>query len=222
LPGAFCGERVARIGTLLKGWKGVRREVSVAARSGSLPDECARRGGDTGLDWTRLVFDLIDMRSFSNLWYWIALAVTWSSASHWVLGVPWDMALRARRLGGEAERDFEDVVRANVNRLLNLADLAGVALMAVGSFGLATLAMLGFLYGIEFCQAVFLLALPLAVVGLLSVRTARRIRVSGESGDALRGRMARHRIAIQAIGMLSIFVTAFWGMLQNFNISILG
>ncbi len=44
-----------------------------------------------------LIFDLIDMRSFSNLWYWIALAVTWSSTSHWVLGVPFDMVLRARR-----------------------------------------------------------------------------------------------------------------------------
>ncbi len=161
------------------------------------------------------------MRSFSNLWYWIALAVTWSSASHWVLGVPWDMALRARRMGGEAERDFEDVVRANVNRLLNLADLAGVALMAFGTFGLASLLILGFWYGIEFCQAVVLLALPLALVGLLSVRAARRIRAMGETGDVLRRRLARHRIAIQAIGMLSIFVTAFWGMLQNFNISIL-
>jgi hypothetical protein len=177
--------------------------------------------GNTGLDWTRLVFDLIDMRSFSNLWYWIALAVTWSSASHWVLGVPWDMALRARRTGGEAERDFEHMVRANVNRMLNLADLAGLPLMAMGTFGLTTLGILGFWYSIEFCQAVFLLALPLSLVGLLSLRTARLIHRAGETGDVLRGRLARHRIVIQAIGLLSIFVTAFWGMLQNFNISIL-
>ncbi|MEM9756043.1 MAG: component of SufBCD complex, partial [Pseudomonadota bacterium] len=32
--------------------------------------------------------DVIDLRSFSNLWYWIVLAVFWSSASHWGLGVP--------------------------------------------------------------------------------------------------------------------------------------
>ncbi len=55
------------------------------------------------------------MRSFSNLWYWIALAVTWSTASHWVLGVPFDMVLRARRHGGDAERDLEDMVRVNVS-----------------------------------------------------------------------------------------------------------
>ena len=47
------------------------------------------------LDWYQSIFELIDMRSFSNLWYWIALAVMWSTASHWVLGVPWDMVIRA-------------------------------------------------------------------------------------------------------------------------------
>ncbi len=46
--------------------------------------------------------------SFSNLWYWIALAVMWSSTSHWVLGVPYDMIQRARREGGQAEADLED------------------------------------------------------------------------------------------------------------------
>ena len=35
--------------------------------------------------WYQTVLELIDMRSFSSLWYWIGLAVLWSSASHWVL-----------------------------------------------------------------------------------------------------------------------------------------
>ena len=47
------------------------------------------------------IFEVIDMRSFSNLWYWIMLAVIWSSTSHWVLGVPHDMFIRARRQGGQ-------------------------------------------------------------------------------------------------------------------------
>ncbi|MFZ5708205.1 MAG: component of SufBCD complex [Pseudomonadota bacterium] len=173
------------------------------------------------MDWTGLVFDLLDMRSFSNLWYWIALAVTWSSASHWVLGVPWDMALRARRVGGEAEEDFEAIVRVNVNRLLTMADLAGAPILAFATFALTSLAILGFWYRVEFSQAVFLIAFPLAIVGALSLRTARRIRQSGDRGEALRTRLGRHRMAVQALGMVSIFVTAFWGMLQNFNVSIL-
>ncbi len=32
------------------------------------------------MDWYATVFELIDMRSFSNLWYWIALAVVWYAA----------------------------------------------------------------------------------------------------------------------------------------------
>ena len=69
------------------------------------------------MDWLQIIFEVIDMRSFSNLWYWIALAVVWSTTSHWVLGVPYDMILRARRKGGQAMTDLEDIVRVNVNRL---------------------------------------------------------------------------------------------------------
>ncbi|MBC7140786.1 MAG: component of SufBCD complex, partial [Rhodobacteraceae bacterium] len=114
------------------------------------------------MDWTKLIFDLIDLRSFSNLWYWIALAVTWSSASHWVLGIPYDMVLRARRLGGQAEADLEDMARINIGRILYIEREAGVILLAMLSFALTSLALLGFFYKVEFCQAVFLIALPLS------------------------------------------------------------
>jgi hypothetical protein len=177
------------------------------------------RGQD--LDWTRLIFDLIDLRSFSNLWYWIALAVTWSSTSHWVLGIPYDMVLRARRAGGQAEADLEDMARINIARILYIAREAGVILLALLAFALTTLALLGFVYRVEFAQAVFLIAAPLSVVGLMSVATARRIEAGAEHGEALRRRLALHRVSVQVVGMLSIFVTAFWGMLQNFHVSIL-
>jgi hypothetical protein len=65
------------------------------------------------LDWYENVFELIDMRSFSNLWYWIALAVVWSTASHWVLGVPFDLITRARRKGGVVEQDLKTLLRIN-------------------------------------------------------------------------------------------------------------
>ena len=179
----------------------------------------ARRGQE--LDWTKLIFDLIDLRSFSNLWYWIALAVTWSSASHWVLGVPFDMVLRARRLGGQSEADLADIVRVNVSRILYIVEEAGHILTALVSFGLTSLILLGFVYGSEFCQALVLLLLPLSVVGMMTVSTARRIRASGDTGEALHRRLSLHRVTVQVIGMISIFITAFWGMLQNFNISVL-
>jgi hypothetical protein len=169
------------------------------------------------------VFELIDLRSFSNLWFWIALAVTWSTVSHWVLGVPWDMAIRARRGHGEtAMTDFEDMVRINTGRLLYVADQSGTLMAGIAAFGLTSLALLGFVYGNEFSQALFLIAGPLTAVGLLSLRTARQIRARSLGGDALIARLARHRLAVQAIGMISIFVTAMWGMYQNMAIGALG
>lgn len=173
------------------------------------------------MDWTRIIGDLIDLRSFSNLWYWIALAVAWSQASHWVIGVPYDMVLRARRQGGESERDLEAIVRINVARLTYIWHDAGMILLAMGSCVLTILALLGFVYKVEFCQAVFLLAFPMAFVAAMSFSTARRIALREESGESLHKRLALHRVLVQVIGMISIFVTAFWGMLQNYNVSIL-
>lgn len=171
-----------------------------------------------GADLYDMVFELIDMRSFSNLWYWIALAVFWSTLSHFVLGVPFDMLVRARRHGGEAERDFEDMVRISVGRILGVIDRAGHWLAGFGAALLTGLATLGFWYGIEFAQAVFLLAAPLVPVGLLTVRAARAIRASGDSGEALRRRIQRTRIAVQGVGMVSILITALWGMSRNISI----
>jgi hypothetical protein len=169
------------------------------------------------------VFELIDLRSFSNLWFWIALAVTWSTASHWVLGVPWDMAMRARRSqGATAMADFEDMVRINTGRLLYVAEQSGTLITGLATFILSSLAILGFGYDNEFAQALFLLGFPLTGVGILSLRTAQRIRAEAPEGEALIARISRHRLAVQAIGMVSIFVTAMWGMYQNMAIGPLG
>lgn len=174
------------------------------------------------MDWYSAVFELIDMRSFSNLWYWIALAVVWSTTSHWVLGVPYDMIQRAARHGGEAEADLEDMVRINCNRLLYIAGVSGLWLLGLVSGLVTSLAILGFWYGVEFAQAVFLLAAPMTIVGALSLSTARLIRDRGLRGEALRKRMHRHRVHTQIVGMIAIFVTALWGMYQNMSIGALG
>lgn len=162
------------------------------------------------------------MRSFSNLWYWIAVAVLWSSTAHYVLGVPFDLVQRAVRGGGQAEEDLRDMVRINVNRIVYIAGAAGTWLVALGSCLLTVLAMLGWSYGNEFCQALFLLLFPMSLVAILSTRTARRIAAQAPQGAALHRRLKRHRFFTQAIGMASIFVTAFWGMAQNMQIGVLG
>jgi hypothetical protein len=165
--------------------------------------------------------EVIDLRSFSNLWYWIALAVLWSSVSHWSLGVPHDMIQRARREGGQALADVEDMVRINVNRLLNIVDSGALILVAVAGFWLSTLGVLAFYYDIEFAQAVFLLLGPLTLVLWASVRESRRIAAGANQGDALLRRLTVHRRVLQVIGMVSIAVTAFYGTWQNVSVSIL-
>jgi hypothetical protein len=167
------------------------------------------------LDLTDALFELIDMRSFSNLWFWIALAVMWSTAFHWVLGVPYDMVLRARRFGGNAVNDMEDLVRINVGRLLYIGHMSGLWLAGLTCFMLTGLALLGFVYWVEFAQALFLLFAPMTLVGLLSLNTARLIQDEAASGEVLYKRLFRHRVFVQLIGMVSIFVTAMWGMYTN-------
>jgi len=167
------------------------------------------------VDFYSAVFELIDMRSFSNLWYWIALAVLWSTASHWVLGVPYDMIQRAARQGGEAEQDLEDMVRINCNRLLYIAGVAGLWLLGLGAAILTSLVILAFWYWVEFAQAVFLLTFPMTLVGLMSLNSARLIHDRQLAGEALRKRLLRHRIQTQVVGMISIFVTSLFGMFQN-------
>lgn len=162
------------------------------------------------------------MRSFSNLWFWIVLAVVWSSASHWVLGVPFDLVLRARRQGGPAEADLEDLVRINVNRLLYIGQVSGLWVLGFVCFFLTMLVLLGFVYEFEFAQAVFLLAFPLSIVGALSMSTAKLIRAEDAHGEQLQKRLTRHRIYTQIVGMISIFVTALWGMYQNVALGPLG
>ena len=174
------------------------------------------------MDWYEIVLEVIDMRSFSNLWYWIALAVLWSTTSHWVLGVPYDMVLRARRHGGQSQIDLETLVRINTNRLLHISRVSGLWLLGFAFFTLTVLGLLGFYYGIEFAQALFLLVFPMTIVGMLSLSAARLIDGGEDTGDILFKRLRKHRLVTQVIGMISIFVTAMFGMYQNLSIGALG
>lgn len=181
-----------------------------ALGSGTL---CAREG-DAILDWSNVLFQVIDLRSFSSVWYWIMLAVTWSSVSYYVLGVPFDMITRARRSGGDAEADMVELVRINVTRLLGIAGAAQLILTGLVCFLLTVLALLGFVYGVEMAQAVFLLALPLTIAGAVTLASARRIRAADPEPAQLYAMLLRHRLWMQVIGMVAIFFTAMFGMIK--------
>lgn len=165
------------------------------------------------MDWKQVLFQVIDFGSFSSVWYWIVLAVLWSSISYYVLGVPFDLIMKAKRQGGAVEADMVDLVRINVNRLLGIAQTTHMVLIVAVSFGLTTLALLAFVYDIEMAQAVFLIALPLTIVGIVSLLSARKIRDADPEPEQLYAMLLRHRLWTQIIGMVSIFVTAMFGML---------
>ena len=173
------------------------------------------------MKWYGLLSEMIDLGSFSNLWFWIALAVLWSTASHWVLGVPYDLLQRAERQGGQAEVDLEDLTRIYVNRLLYISGVSGLWLVGFTCFVLTMLVILGFGYDQQFAQALFLMGFPLTLVSLFSLATARRIREEGATGARLRRLLSRQRIKTQIIGMVSIVITAFWGMSQNLSVRML-
>ncbi|MDX5401995.1 MAG: component of SufBCD complex [Rhodobacterales bacterium] len=169
------------------------------------------------MDWFGTLNEVINLRSFSNLWYWIVLAVMWSTASFWIMGVPYDIVQRAGAQGGQAEVDLHDIVRVNANRLTYIADVSGIWIVAFGTFFLTFLGLSGFVYGFQLAQAIFLLSFPMAIVGFLTLRLARRVLAKGLRGAALRKALTLHRVLVQVIGMLSIFVTALWGMYQNLS-----
>ncbi|MEL6642223.1 MAG: component of SufBCD complex [Pseudomonadota bacterium] len=170
------------------------------------------------MDWSEAIFDVINVRSFSSLWYWIAVAVLWSSLSHWVLGVPFDLISRARRRGGDAEQDLIDVVRVNVNRLLSIMDSSAAWLIGIVCFIVTSLLVMGVYYRIEFAQAVLFMVVPLCVVGALCVWSARRIQNQAEDVQMLFKMLATHRLWTQLIGMVSIFLTALYGMYHNLDV----
>lgn len=173
------------------------------------------------MDLLETIYLVIDTHSFSSMWFWIVLAVFWSGMSHYVMGVPFDLVQRAARQGGQAMKDLEDLARINANRLLQLGGAAGEILTAVAATLLSVLCLLGFVYGVELCQALFLLALPFTVINLFAQRTARLVRERDQFDEALVRRLRRHRIVTQAIGVVSIFVTAFWGIFQTMSMSVL-
>ncbi len=174
------------------------------------------------MDWYTSIFELIDMRSFSNLWFWIVLAVAWSSASHWVMGIPYDLVVRARRVGGQVEVDLLDIVRINTNRILYIVDVSGALLLAVMSFVFTGLAMLGFYYAVEFAQALFLLLFPMTLVMGVNILHARQLRRQELTLERVTRTLHRCRLYTQIIGMFAILVTSFWGMYQNISIGVLG
>ncbi|MEO0486398.1 MAG: component of SufBCD complex [Pseudomonadota bacterium] len=170
------------------------------------------------MDILTTLTEVIDLRSFSNLWFWIGLAVVWSSASYWVLGVPVDMIQRAKKHGGQAQADLETVVEVKVRRMLHIGQVSGIWIVGFAFFALTALGILAFGYWLEFAQALVLIALPLSLVAARAFATASRIAAHQIAGEDLQRVLMKQRFWTQVIGVIAVFVTAMFGMYQNLEL----
>lgn len=161
------------------------------------------------------------MRSFSSAWFWIVLAIAWSSASQTVLGAPYDLIVKARRKGGEAAEDLNTIVGIFVRRRLTVVRRAGHWVLGFEAMVLSGVFIMAFGYAMEFAQALFLMFLPLTLTQFLAVRLAFRIEHDNMQDARLQRALLRHRLWVQVIGLIAIFVTAIWGMLHVMTASVL-
>ena len=162
------------------------------------------------------------MRSFSNLWFWIAIAVFWSTTSHFVVGVPHDLIRRAAREGGQALADVESLAHVYTRRILFISREGGMFLVAFMAFLTTVLLTLAIVYRVEFAQALLCILLPMLAVSWITIRSCLRIEAGPLTGEALLNRLRLHRVTVQTVGMLSLFVTGLFGMYQNLTIGVLG
>ena len=159
-----------------------------------------------------IITGLIDFRTFSNIWYWLAVMVTWAVATHWVIGVPFDIVVRARRQGGQAAQDLDILVAINLRRLMTLSGTPAVILVGIGAFVVTAAAMLGFVYGLELAQGLFCLVFPLVFVAVLTWRSCQRLALDQQTGPALIRALVRLRFWIQLIAITALFCTALLGI----------
>ena len=159
--------------------------------------------------------EVIGSRSFASVWYWIVFALIWTRTTHWTLGVPYEDARMAQRLGGQHQIDFETMIDINTRKTVAMFAEYNVIMTALATFLLATIFMLGFYFNIQFMQAGFLLLFPLSVIGVMSVRFAFRLAGDPLTGKPLFKAYVFHRRLKQIIGGVAILIATFWGVSQT-------
>ena len=164
------------------------------------------------MDWTEAIARVITLDTFGNIWFWAAVVVSWAVACHWMIGVPFDMLIRARRGGAQEIADLEAMVDINVRRILWFQEIGGAGGAALAAFFVAGTGLLAIGYRFEMAIGVFILGVPLLLVLLINLRLAVQLSKEPLAGDALVKRLMRTRLWTQVIAAISLFVTSVFGM----------
>ena len=163
----------------------------------------------------KLLVEYIDLRSFSNLWYWIAVFAIWNKAVRNGLGVPHGMVGNARREGGQALQDLEVMARITTTRMLAFSRGLGPWLVGLISFAGTILGLLAFVYHSGLALALFCLLAPLCLLGYLSLQAAIRVEAGEDQSEALLALLTQHRRSVQVLAVVAVGVTILFGLYAN-------
>ncbi|MFQ1702750.1 component of SufBCD complex [Loktanella agnita] len=130
------------------------------------------------------------------------------------------MIYRARKEGGAAAHDLDQLVAINVRRLMQLSHIAGLWLSAFVAFILSSIAMMAFYYGSELAQGILLLMLPVTIVAVMNLRKSHQYELKQPTGKVLIKELLHLRLIIQSIGVVAIFFTAMYGMYFNLSVPV--
>jgi hypothetical protein len=169
------------------------------------------------LDLNDVFSRILSFRTFSNLWYWLAVCVSWMMASYWVVGVPLDMIHRARRHGGQAMHDLETLVAVNARRLQMFTQSDRLASVGFAAFILTSIAVSAFVYELEVAKGMFFLVVPISVALGVNIYATLRLQDDPPEGAGLIKYLIRVRLCIQVIAMLAIFISVIYGMFFNLS-----
>lgn len=151
-----------------------------------------------------LLGDAISRRSFTSLWYWIAVAVFWILITRQVMGLPLDMVQRAKA-GGAALRALEEMAQLQAQRLMDYWHKWQFAISAAMAALLCMMGIWAFWYQIELAKALWFLLMPWLLISALSLRMAWQITHGAGRGDDLLMLAHHFRIYVQVIGIVFIF-----------------
>ena len=164
------------------------------------------------MNWTEAIARVITLDTFGNIWFWAAVVVSWAVACHWLIGVPFDMLVRARRGGPQEMADLEAMVDINVRRIMWFHEIGGAGAAALAAFFVAGTGLLAFGYRFELGIGLFILGVPLLIVMMMNLSLAMSLARDPLTGDALLKRMFRVRLWTQVIAAIALFFTAVIGM----------
>ena len=173
------------------------------------------------------ILTLLDSRSFGSIWFWVLLMFAWTVAGRRIAGVPVDVVSAAARADRTAPHDpaalaLLDWLSLTLPRW-QVSGAGGAVFLGLAAFILTSLALLGFVYDLEMAQALVLLILPFALVFVMELRLAHRLRAVlaeaergapvGQAAARAARMMRRHRLGFALMSVLAVALSAFHGAL---------